>query len=226
MAELTRTFAALTIGSEDRESIARLSAAMRERQSGTDLKWVRPEIIHLTFRFFGDLDRKQLGKASDAIRSLDRDFAIPDVAYGELGAFPSKRRPQVIWLGVVDPRGELAALAARADMAIRRVGFGAADKPFVAHLTLARVGRGRRSPAWDLLTDGLTTPNGPLRITSVTLFKSDLRPQGPLYTPLEVARPREGTGVGGTAVDEKRLRAPGGPGDQIGTEKEGEPADG
>lgn len=201
MGDLARTFAALTIGQEDREAIGRLSDAMRARPGGADLKWVRPELIHLTVRFFGDLDRKQVAKASEAIRSLDGDFATPRASMGALGAFPSARNPQVIWLGIDDPEGEVVALAARVDMAIRRVGFGRADKPFVPHLTLARVGRDRRRPDLSLLTDGLTPPNGPLRIRSVTLFKSDLRPQGPLYTPLEVAHPRDDAGAGGAAEE-------------------------
>lgn len=196
MGDSTRTFAALTIGREDHDAIGRLSAAMRLRPGGSELKWVRPEIIHLTVRFFGELDRKQLAKASEAIRSLDRDYAAPRASFGEIGAFPSRRRPQVIWLGIDDPGGEVVELADRVDMAIRRSGFGRADKPFVPHLTLARVGRARRCPDLDLLTDGLTPPNGPLRIRSVTLFQSELRPQGPLYTPLEVARPRDESGDG------------------------------
>lgn len=189
--ERVRSFAAFTIPTEARAAIGELSREMRMRPGGEALRCVRPEIIHLTVRFFGDLDRKQLDKAAQAIRNLDRAWAPPEISIGSIGAFPSPRRPQVLWLGIDDPQGGLAELAAVTDRAIRLVGFGPADKPFVGHMTLARVARGRRVPDLEMLVAGLTPPQGPLRIDSITLFRSELRgAEGPLYSPLEIARPR------------------------------------
>ncbi len=231
-----RSFAALTIDDEAKRAVGRYCASLRGRPGGDDLKWVRPEIIHVTVRFFGALDRKQLEKARRAVAGLDGAWDPPRLSFGAIGAFPSRHRPQVVWLGIEDPDGGLAALAAAADRAIRVVGFGPADKPFVAHLTLARVGRGLSSPDLDELTSGLTPPRGALTIPSITLFRSDLRREGPLYTPLEIARPRSvppgsaaapGAEAGGPAADDSstppRARRTGQ--DPVGS-KEGEPADG
>lgn len=190
MGDTTRAFAALTIPDSVRDRLGAFCGGLRGRPPGTELKWVRAENLHITVRFFGDLDRKALEKARGAIRSLDLAWDPPGLLVGALGAFPSPRRPQVYWIGIEDPTGGLAGLAAAADLAIRRAGFGPADKPFVAHLTLARTGRGLRGPDLVDLVAGLTPPDGPLTISSITLYKSDLRPEGPLYTPLEIARPR------------------------------------
>lgn len=202
MAETTRTFAAFEIAAEQKEAIRRYSEALRARPGGEQVRWVRPEIVHITVRFFGDLDRKRLDRARRAIQSLDHAWDRPDLRLGSLGAFPSLRRPQVLWLGIEDPKNELGSLAVQADRAIRVTGFGRADKPFAGHLTLGRVKRGRAGPDPDLLTSGLTPPTGPLTICSITLYRSDLRPEGPVYTSLEVARSRsDSSGPGFGPVD-------------------------
>ncbi len=193
----TRAFAALEIPDETKDRIGRFIDSVRPASGASELKWVNRKILHVTVRFFGDLDRKQLEKARGAIRSLDRAWDPPRLSLGAIGAFPNPRRPQVVWLGIEDPDGGLRELAASADRAIRVAGFGPADKPFVGHLTLARVRRGLQAPGLDEIVGGLTPPGGPLTISSITLFKSDLRPEGPLYTPLESAGPRQVPGRSG-----------------------------
>ena len=194
MAERTRAFVAMTI---DPDARARIAAFMAEMQSGPaadSLRWVRPENLHLTVRFFGELDGKRLERAIRALDEIDGSWEAPHVEVGDLGAFPSMRKPNVIWLGLVDPEDRVGALAREVDAAIRRTGFGPADKQFVGHLTLARCKRDRSVQDPDRLTAGLTLPWGPLTIPAITLYRSDLRPEGPVYTPLRVARPRSRPG--------------------------------
>ena len=193
MQERLRTFAAFEVGAEQREEIGRFAGQMRVRPGGSDLRWVRPENVHMTVRFFGELDRKQLAKARKAISGLDGNWDRLELRLGKLGAFPSMRRPQVLWLGIEDPEGRLVELAVEVDRAIRLVGFGPADKKFIGHLTLARVGRKRRAPDMEQLTAGLTVPDCALTISAITLFWSDLQREGPRYTPLEIAHPRPGS---------------------------------
>ncbi len=195
--ERVRSFVAFTIPAEVKAMIGELAQTMRGRPGSEALRFVRPEIVHLTVRFFGDLDRKQVEKARHAVQNLDRAWSPPAISIGAIGAFPTPRRPQVLWLGIEDPGGGLAELAAVTDRAIRLAGFGQADKPFVGHMTLARVARGRQVPDLATLTSGLTPPQGPLRIDSITLFRSDLRgAEGPVYTPIEIAHPRADEGPG------------------------------
>jgi 2'-5' RNA ligase len=193
MQERLRTFAAFEIDADQKEAIGRFAEQMRARPGGSDLRWVRPENLHMTVRFFGGLDRKQLAKARTAISGLDGNWDKLELRLGRLGAFPSMRRPQVLWLGIEDPESRLANLAAEVDRAIRLVGFGPADKKFIGHLTLARVGKRRRAPDMEQLTAGLTLPDCALTICAITLFWSDLQREGPRYTPLEIAHPRSGS---------------------------------
>jgi 2'-5' RNA ligase len=95
----------------------------------------------------------------------------------------------VIWLGLKDEAGRIHAFAQEIEHRLVRAGFGRADKPFRAHVTLGRVRRERRI-AWERASDGLTTPASDFSIQGLVLMKSTLMPAGPIYTPLETAQAR------------------------------------
>lgn len=189
MAEATRTFMALALPAAARAEAAGVAAALRGNPGGADVRWVEPQNLHLTLRFFGDLDDGELARARTVVRELDRGFAARPTAWERLGAFPSASRVQVIWLGVRDPDRGIDRLAADVDQSLRRAGFGPADKPFKSHVTLGRVRQGRRV-ALDRMSERLTIPTTGFSIATIVLMKSTLTPHGPVYTPLETATAR------------------------------------
>ncbi len=187
MSERTRSFLALLLPEEMVAAAATLQEEARGRFPPGSVKWVDPSLFHLTVRFFGDLDRKALEKASSVVDSMEGVFQPVRARITEISAFPSPGRPQVTWIGVEDRAGRLSALAAEIDLRIREAGFGPADKPWKSHLTIGRTARDRRltlDPSW---TSGLTWPATDFTIRTVALMRSELRPQGPLYTPLRIA---------------------------------------
>lgn len=187
MAETTRAFMAILLPRELRESAAGIQERMRPLFPSGAVRWVAPENFHLTLRFFGSLDRKALGKASEVVDSYAGEVPAIRARLGEVSAFPSITRPQTLWVVVVDAGGELHQLAERIDRSIREKGFGPPDKPWKSHLTLGRVGRDRTlrmPPEW---TAGLTPVAHESTINTIALMQSELRPQGPRYTPLRTA---------------------------------------
>jgi 2'-5' RNA ligase len=187
MSERTRSFLALLLPAEMVAAASDLQQRARDRLPPGSVKWVDPSLFHLTLRFFGDLDRKALAKASSVVESLEGAFAPVTVGIAEVSAFPSPARPQVTWIGVADRAGRLAELAAEIDRRIREAGFGPPDKPWKSHLTIGRTARDRHlrlDPDW---TAGLTWPADDFTIRAVALMRSDLRPHGPTYTPLRIA---------------------------------------
>jgi 2'-5' RNA ligase len=163
---------------------------LRPRAPGGDVKWVAPENLHITLRFFGNLDGDQLKRAHETVEKLDGGFPSVSSRWISLGAFPSSRRVQVIWLGMEDPGGHLKRSVGDINQRLIRSGFGRPDKPFRAHVTLGRVRRGRHV-TWSRLSDRLTIPEEAFSISTIALFRSTLTPQGPVYTPLITARARE-----------------------------------
>lgn len=182
----TRCFLALTFDSKDLAPPVDLLDRLRTGLGGRTVKWVDPANLHLTLYFFGGLNRGRLVQAKRAVEDLSGEWSPVPVAWHDLGCFPSRRRVQVIWLGLRDEGGMLSKLAERVHARLQQCGFPPPDKPFRGHLTLGRVRRGSRL-AWDDVDralGGLTAASAPFTIRSMQLFESSLRPQGPLYTPL------------------------------------------
>ncbi len=189
MAGGTRAFLAFTLPEPARAGAAAVLADLRDRLGERDIRWVEPANLHVTLRFFGDLDDRDLDRARQLVRGLDQGFEPLPTAWAHLGAFPSPRRVQVVWLGLADPGERITALAADLDGRLRQAGFGQADKPFKSHVTLGRVRRERRA-SFDRLSERLTIPATGFSIATIVLMKSMLTPQGPVYTPLETATAR------------------------------------
>jgi 2'-5' RNA ligase len=185
----TRAFLALALPEEALVSAARARRGLRDRVGDRDVRWVEPRNLHVTLRFFGDLDAARLTRARELARGLADDFDALATAWSGLGAFPSPRRVQVIWLALRDERGEIAALAGRVNRRLEESGFGRPDKPFRSHVTLGRVRRGARV-SFEQMSQDLTTDDHAFSISSIVLMKSTLTPQGPVYTPLETAKAR------------------------------------
>lgn len=144
---------------------------------------------HITLRFLGDIGEAERSGIEGAVRQAAASVAPFRVHFAPPGAFPNVRRPQTLWLGVEDPTGRLTALQGALTEALDRRGIPPDPKPFHPHITLGRV---RRNP--DTLGD-LTRrlqnsrPEAPqgFEAAEITLFKSDLTPAGPVYTPLLTA---------------------------------------
>jgi 2'-5' RNA ligase len=189
--DATRAFLALSLPEEARRPVGDLLGQLAARVGASDVKWVPPANLHVTLRFFGDLDAVGLARARELARAWHAAFDPLPSGWTELGAFPSVRQPQVIWLGLRDEAGGLRAFAREVEHQLVRAGFGRADKPFRAHVTLGRVRRERRI-AWARLSDGLTMTTADFSIRQLTLMRSTLTPAGPIYTPLERAQARGG----------------------------------
>ena len=102
-----------------------------------------------------------------------------------LGAFPSRRKPRVIWIGMEGEVQRLTRIQARVENALEPLGFGREKRPFRPHLTIGRVKDRRRLQA---LIDAMATldmePFNSFDADEIILYKSDLRPTGAIYTKL------------------------------------------
>lgn len=138
-----------------------------------------PESLHLTLRFLGHVEAPVLDGLIAAARGLR--FDPFELRLGAQGAFGAGRRVRVVWLAIGTGEGPLAALASRLEAAAREAGLPPEDRPFRAHLTLARAPRqGASLPA---LPSPPETPAW--TVAEFELYKSRLTPAGPIYSPVE-----------------------------------------
>jgi 2'-5' RNA ligase len=183
---LTRAFAAIFPSPEARDRLSELTG--RLKRAATGVKWVERENVHLTLRFFGTLTDGQLAKAASCMNEVARLESQFSVWLTTLGAFPSVARARVIWVGSEEGNEPLVRIAASLDQRFVEAGLGGADKPFSPHLTIGRVKVPRRNPELEQAIRSLTFERVEFRINGLILTKSELRPQGPIYSPVSVAK--------------------------------------
>jgi len=184
-AGMTRTFVALLIPDSWIAYVRGLGRDLAGRSAG--LSWVKPENAHFTVRFLGDLDDERLLGLRDSVRRSGAGLMAPVARLGRLGAFPRPERPRVLWVGLAQGGPETEALATVVNDGLERDGFGFPDKPFRAHLTLARAREGARGVDALIRTPLPEAPEAePLHRLAV--MKSQLHKSGAMYTVLEEIR--------------------------------------
>jgi RNA 2',3'-cyclic 3'-phosphodiesterase len=134
---------------------------------------------HLTLRFLGEIAPERVGAISAALRAGVADVPPFDLTMDGVGAFPSRERPRVVWVGATDGADRARDLAHRVDEALRTVGFEPEREVFVPHRTLFRVRSARdRARAAALLAGEGVPPPSRCRVDRVVLKESELGPRG------------------------------------------------
>jgi len=160
-------------------------AALAEAQQGLrsacrDARWTRPEGIHLTLKFLGEISDAQTKQVVEALAQIG-PFEPFSVEVKGFGFFPQAHRPRVFWAGVAAPPG-LAELAARVESRMEKIGFAREDRAFAPHLTLARFQVPRPQPALEAAAAGRAAISlGNFEASDFFLFESKLSPQGAQY---------------------------------------------
>ncbi len=164
---------------------ARLGAAQeRLRAAQCSVKWVKPELMHLTLRFLGEVEEPRVPQIEEAMASAAAGIAPFEVTVAGLGAFPEHGAPRVLWAGIRD-NGSLATLNRRLEEGARRLGFEPEERPFSPHLTIGRVKDPRGANALRSPLDAAAAREfGSCTIAELLLVQSVLSPSGPTYTPL------------------------------------------
>ncbi len=186
MTRTLRTFVAVEISSETRARARQLIA----RLSGTGAKvsWVKPERLHLTLKFLGDVDLRDVAPLCEAVKSATAELPPFEIEVRGAGAFPTGARPRTLWLGVGRGGEELVALHDAVDQALDGLGYRREQRRFRPHLTIGRVRGGHDLDALgQLVTLHADFAGGVSSIDEVVVMSSDLTPDGPDYEPLAVA---------------------------------------
>lgn len=188
MAELWRLFVALELPPDVTAALAQTQDWLKARAPEQTLRWVKPESVHLTLKFLGDVPVTQRDALQDALlRAVQNQNPFTLVA-GGLGCFPNAQRPRVTWVGLHHDMMALHALRDAVEAQIAPLGYPTENRPFHPHLTLGRVHREARREAVQavgkLIAESSFTDRHAWDIDAVTLFRSELKPGGAVYTPL------------------------------------------
>jgi len=149
------------------------------------ISWARPAGIHLTLKFFGNISEGDIPRISAAVEPVTARFAPLNLEARRLGLFPDSRRPRVLWLGLSGDLDALKALQEEVDRELTLFGFHREDRPFRAHLTLARIKSARGLSGLDrVMNKAEAFEAGRFQSDGLTLFRSRLTPRGAVYSKL------------------------------------------
>jgi 2'-5' RNA ligase len=188
MSEKWRLFIAIKLPPNVLSGLGQLQDQLIEQTPPRLVRWVKPQGIHLTLKFLGDVPTIRRDSLQNALAAAAKEHSGFELATGELGCFPNLRRPRVVWVDIPHDVAPLAALYTSLEKHIASLGFPTETRPFNPHLTLGRVRRdANRSDASQLgALIGNTRVDEVHRwqVTEVSLLRSELKPSGAVYTTL------------------------------------------
>jgi len=179
---MIRTFIAISVLEEIKKNIADLQRKLKG--CGGHIKWVRTESIHLTLKFLGDVEESKIDTIADSLKKAVRTQKSFKISVSGTGAFPNIRQPRVLWVGIDEGKEILTSLASEIDRVCTALGFKPEKRKFSAHLTLGRVKFQKNINTTLNTMNAANFKGGSFRAEEIIIMKSELRPEGALYTPL------------------------------------------
>ena len=185
--EPVRAFVAVDLPGSVKSALGDLIARL-QRGAPSEVKWVDPSVLHLTLKFLGEIPATQVADVVGAMALACRGHGPILLRVQGLGAFPTLKSPRVLWVGLTGDLGRLQALQQSLEEALAARGFPREERPFSPHLTLGRLREGASPAVRQQVGETLARASLPqgleVPVPDLVLYRSVLRPQGPLYTPL------------------------------------------
>ena len=180
-----RAFIAIELSSEIHHRLDQVSKQLKDQLVNMPIRWVPGQNIHLTLKFLGDVSIANLDMLTKILDSTVSAHHAFEISAGGLGAFPKIHQPRVIWIGLEVPP-ELIAIQHSLELETARVGYPREERPFSPHLTLGRVSRNVSVVETQAIARALEATKvgflGVTRVMAINLFRSDLNPDGAVYT--------------------------------------------
>ena len=176
-----RTFIAIEIPEETRQGLRDAQRVLRT--DAVDASWPKPEGIHLTLKFLGEIPETQIPEITNALTAAAAGTVRFRLAVRGTGTFPNARNARVVWAGMSGEIDKLKRLQAAVEDAMTQAGFARENRPFTPHLTLGRIKYIRSREAWARTLDqvkNLTLPE--FDVSSFSMIKSELKRTGAEYT--------------------------------------------
>lgn len=187
MRESLRAFIAVDTSEEARLRLVQAIDSL-SRQGFSGVRWVRPEGMHLTLKFLGDIAPSMVGKVTEAIELAVRGVKPFTLSLSQPGGFPNLGDPRVLWVSLVGDLDRLYALQRAVESQLQRLGFSPEKRRFRPHITVGRVRQGTRVEERHRLGDAFSRiavdDVAPWQVGAVHLMRSTLTPTGAIYSRL------------------------------------------
>ncbi len=174
-----RAFISINLTDPIRESILEFQES--QGKIIRNIRWTKPENIHLTLKFLGEIEEETVNKLAETLQPIEGQFSPFPVDIGSVGKFPPKGPLSILWVGLLKGTSGVMALenSIREAMEAAKIPFD--KKSFVPHLTIGRAMKNKKV-FFDNINDFEKLSFGTLQVESFHLMQSDLKPSGPIYT--------------------------------------------
>lgn len=184
-----RTFIAIDIPAPIESKLESLVSRLKTNTPDEAVRWVRPQSIHLTLKFLGEVKPDFIGQIERVVKPLAAGTGKLNFEVGGFGVFPNRKRPRVLWVGVHNDLEAIVELRNALEHRFEEFGFEADRRRFTPHLTLGRVKRGTSKSGLERLAKALSSIDvgvlGEMQVSEIVLFESQLSPRGANYRPLQ-----------------------------------------
>jgi RNA 2',3'-cyclic 3'-phosphodiesterase len=180
-----RLFIAIEIPDTLKEALAALQLELK--QARASLSWIRPENIHLTIKFLGEVGEDRLDDVVRVTAAAASNSPPAELGLSEIGVF-DERRPRVVWAGLKGDLTVVERLRSDLDERLGEAGFARESRPLRPHLTIGRFKAPRGARELIALASGYALPDVSFLASEIVVVQSKLHPQGARYTVLSKAR--------------------------------------
>ena len=189
-AEIIRSFIAIELPDDLRKKIGELEAKLTSRNQNY-VRWVKPESIHLTLNFLGDVQAEKVPEIVKAMEVAAEGIPPFVLRVQDTGVFPNVRRARVAWVGLSGDVDKLVRLQKNLEIILEPLGFTPEGRDFTPHLTLARINdaasQDERQKFGELVL-GTKFEGGVINVDGVSLMRSQLERTGAIYTQLALVK--------------------------------------
>lgn len=185
-----RAFLAIPFSADEHKMLESLQESLATMPALQDFRWMRPQNVHITLRFLGDIEDEQAEAAAEALRHAGEGAPAFEISIDRFGVFPQLKRPNVLWAGPSETPEPLMELEANLSRYLAEAGFPPGEGAFRPHLTIARRRSRDRPPAGlegelEIAEQRWLTPPLVCCAREAVFFRSELNPSGAIHTVLE-----------------------------------------
>jgi 2'-5' RNA ligase len=175
-----RLFIAVEIPDEIKKNIVELINELKKVEAS--IKWVEEKNLHITLKFLGSVEDKDLEKLISMVSKTVEDFGGFKVNFSGMGTFPEGKAPRVVWVGTTEGGETLVKLADGLENSLSPAGFRSEQRAFKPHLTIGRIKEKKGVDKLKVKMALIKNPKfGEAMIDRIFIMKSTLTAKGPIY---------------------------------------------
>jgi 2'-5' RNA ligase len=177
-----RIFVAIDINAAARANVEQFTTAIKRDFLPLRIGWEKPEKLHLTLKFLGDINEAQLNKLQNAAAETAANFSSFKLSLDSTGCFPSAKKAKILWIGLNGELEKLRGLYDKLEEKAEAYGFEREGRRFKPHLTVARLREPEKSQELaDAFLQKQFEPTG-FEVSEIAIYESKLQPTGSIYS--------------------------------------------